>query len=43
LTLIATTVGLLGWAAARKVLEKRNEGVNRVGDPQQGYIAVGGQ
>jgi len=43
LTFIATTVGLLGWAAARKVIEKRSEGVNRVGGPQQGYIAVGGQ
>ncbi|TVY86586.1 hypothetical protein LAWI1_G007175 [Lachnellula willkommii] len=43
LTFIATTVGLLGWAAVRKILEKRKEGANRIGDTQQGYIPVGGQ
>ncbi|TVY85035.1 hypothetical protein LSUE1_G001507 [Lachnellula suecica] len=43
LTFIATTVGLLGWAAARKIFEKRSEGANRVGDAQSGYIAVGGR
>jgi hypothetical protein len=43
LTFIATTLGLLGWAAARKVIEKRKEGPNRVGDSQQAYVAVDGQ
>jgi hypothetical protein len=43
LTFITTIVGLLCWAAVRKVLEKRNvEGV-RIGNTQQGYAAVGGR
>lgn len=43
LTFIATTVGLLGWAAARKIVEKRKEGVTRVADTQQGYAPVDGR
>lgn len=39
LTFIAGTLGLLGWAAVRKILEKR-KGLNG-GETQQGYIAVG--
>jgi len=36
------TLGLLGWAAVRKVLEKRKgEGV-RMADTQEGYVRVGG-
>jgi hypothetical protein len=43
LTFIATTLGLLIWAAVRKVLEKRKpEGV-RIGSTQQGYAAVEGR
>jgi hypothetical protein len=38
LAFIAGTVGLLGWAAVRKFLEKRR-GLNGA-EPQQGYIAV---
>jgi hypothetical protein len=43
LTFIAGTVGLLGWAAVRKILERRKSGVAGSGDPQQGYVAVGGR
>ena len=43
LTFITTTLGLLIWAAVRKVLEKRKlEGV-RIGSTQQGYAAVEGR
>jgi len=43
LTFITTTLGLLIWAAVRKVLEKREtEGV-RIGSTQQGYAAVEGR
>ena len=41
LSFIAGTVGLLGWAAIRNVLEKRKAGNTRVGDGQ-GYTAVEG-
>lgn len=40
-TFILVTVGLLGWSAVRKVLERRSGNNNRGGDAQQGYIAVG--
>jgi hypothetical protein len=43
LTFIGTTVGLLGWAAVRKILEKRKAGNVRIGDGQQGYVPVDGQ
>ena len=39
LAFIAGTLGLLGWAAVRKVLEKRRE--RSGGEPQQGYVAAG--
>ncbi len=39
LTFIAGTVGLLGWAAVRKMLEKRSEMREEV--PQQNYTPVG--
>ena len=43
LTFITTTLGLLIWAAVRKVLEKRKpEGV-RIGSTQQDYTAVEGR
>ncbi|KAF7856836.1 hypothetical protein EAF04_009598 [Stromatinia cepivora] len=41
LTFIAGTLGLLGWAAVRKVVDKR-KGLNvGIGDTQQGYTPVG--
>jgi hypothetical protein len=41
LTFIAGTLGLLAWAAVRKVIEKRQgEGV-RIGEAQDGYAPVG--
>lgn len=41
LTFIAVTIGLLGWAAVKKVMEKRSgEGV-RMTDTQEGYTRVG--
>lgn len=40
LTFIAGTLGLLGWAAVRKVLEKKEENV-RIGEQQEGYAPVG--
>jgi hypothetical protein len=42
LTFIGVTVGLLAWAAVRKLLEKRKGGV-RVEDTQRGYAPVGGR
>jgi hypothetical protein len=43
LTFIGVTIGLLGWAAVRKVMEKRQgEGV-RMADTQEGYARVGGR
>lgn len=42
LTFIAATVGLLGWAFVRKVLEKRKADNVRIGETQ-GYTAVGGR
>lgn len=39
LTFIAGTLGLLAWAAVRKVLEKRK--LSGLGDVQQGYAPVG--
>jgi len=41
LTFIAGTLGLLGWAAVRKVLEKRRAANTGGESIQQGYIAVG--
>ncbi|KAG9233876.1 hypothetical protein BJ875DRAFT_377719 [Amylocarpus encephaloides] len=41
LTFIGTTVGLLGWAGVRKVLEKRKSGGTGGVNSQEGYIAVG--
>lgn len=43
LTFIAGTLGLLGWAGVRKVLEKRNRAAAGIGDNQQGYSAVEGR
>lgn len=41
-TFIMVTVGLLGWAAVRKILEKRKDDNIGRGDTQQGsYTAVG--
>ncbi|RFU27592.1 hypothetical protein B7463_g8761, partial [Scytalidium lignicola] len=42
LTFITSTLGLLGWAGIRKIIEKRKAiGGDRLrGDAQQGYIAV---
>ena len=43
LSFIAVTIGLLGWAAVRKVIDRRQgEGV-RMGDTQEGYSRVGGR
>jgi hypothetical protein len=41
LTFIAGTMGLLVWAAIRKILEKRKGGEVRMEDTQQGYAPVG--
>jgi hypothetical protein len=41
LTFIAGTLGLLGWAAIRKVIEKRKAGSLGGENTQQGYVAVG--
>ncbi|KAH8592509.1 hypothetical protein B0O99DRAFT_653881 [Bisporella sp. PMI_857] len=41
LTFITGTVGLLGWAAVKKVLEKRKVSNLGIQDTQQGYVAVG--
>ncbi len=45
LTFIAGTVGLLVWAAVRKVLEKRGgDGAGvRIGETGAGYVPVGGR
>lgn len=43
LTFIGVTIGLLGWAAVRKVIERRKgEGV-RIAGTQEGYERVGGR
>lgn len=42
LTFIFATVGLLGWAFVRKVLEKRKTDTVRIGETE-GYAAVGGR
>jgi hypothetical protein len=43
LTFIGVTIGLLGWAAVRKIIESRKgEGV-RIADTQEGYARVGGR
>ena len=42
LTFIAGTLGLLGWAAVRKVIEKRKNAGASIRDNQQGYSAVEG-
>jgi len=41
MTFIAGTVGLLGWAAVKKVLEKRQGDGVRIGEVQDGYTPVG--
>ncbi|CAG8977893.1 hypothetical protein HYALB_00001770 [Hymenoscyphus albidus] len=42
LTFITLTVGLLGWAGLRKVVEERNESTGpRMGDGGQSYVPVG--
>jgi len=41
LTFIAGTLGLLGWAAVRKFIEKRKTGSLGGANLQEGYIAVG--
>lgn len=45
LTFIAGTMGLLGWAGVRKLVEKRNAAATGIGlgDTQQGYSAVEGR
>jgi hypothetical protein len=40
-TFIMVTVGLLGWSALRKIIERRNGGISREGEAPQSYIAVG--
>jgi len=42
LTFITATVGLLGWAFVKKVLEKRKADAVRIGETE-GYTAVGGR
>lgn len=42
LTFIIATVGLLGWAFVRKVLEKRKADAVRIGE-SEGYASVGGR
>jgi len=43
LTFIAATVGLLAWAAVRKIIDnRRGEGV-KIGETTQGYTSVGGR
>lgn len=39
-TFIMVTVGLLGWSAVRKVLERRNVGSGGA-TAQEGYVSVG--
>jgi len=41
LTFIAGTLGLLGWAAIRKIIEKRKAASFGGENIQPGYIAVG--
>ncbi|QSZ31246.1 hypothetical protein DSL72_000809 [Monilinia vaccinii-corymbosi] len=41
LTFIAGTLGLLGWAAIQKILDKRKGLDAGIGDAQQGYAPVG--
>jgi len=41
LTFIAATLGLLGWAGVRKVIEKRKASTFGTEGTQQDYIAVG--
>lgn len=41
LTFIAGTLGLLGWAAVRKILEKKKSTGFDSEDTQSGYTAVG--
>ena len=43
LTFIGGTLGLLCWAAVRKILERRKNGVAGSRDPQQGYVPVEGR
>jgi len=42
LTFIAGTLGLLGWAAIQKIIEKRKNAGASMRDDQQGYSAVEG-
>jgi hypothetical protein len=41
LMFIGVTIGLLGWAAVRKVMERKNGDGVRMADAQEGYIRVG--
>ncbi len=44
ITFIVSTLGLLCWAGARRVLEKRKERESvHIGNTQQDYARVGGQ
>ena len=40
-TFIMVTVGLLGWSAVRKVLERRSGLGNAGATAQEGYVSVG--
>jgi hypothetical protein len=41
ITFIMVTVGLLGWAAVRKISERKTGQNGGRGDTQQGYTVVG--
>jgi hypothetical protein len=43
LTFIGVTIGLLGWAAVRKVIERRKGEDVRIAGTQEGYERVGGR
>ena len=43
LSFIAVTIGLLGWAAVRKVTERNQGDGIRMADTQEGYSRVRGR
>jgi hypothetical protein len=43
LTFIGVTLGLLCWAAMRKILDKTKGEAVRISDTQEGYARVGGR
>jgi hypothetical protein len=43
LTFIGVTIGLLGWAAVRKISDKRRGETARIADAQEGYARIGGR